>query len=198
MKQETILEDESIELPNGQTQLLNDAREGNSDAAAQLLEQLYPQLRQLAARKMAREPQGHTLQATALVHEAYLQLVRYQSIEWKNSRHFFAAAAEAMRRLLIDRARRKARQRHGGDLRKAELETSLLTSEPCNDEILAVEEALCLLEKSHPSAADVVKLRFYAGLTHSEIAEIQEVSRRTVDNLWSFGRAWLYKSIKRS
>lgn len=194
----------SVELLNSQGQRaqkisdwLEATHRGDSKAAEQLLPELYPQLRKLAARKMAKEPHGHTLQATALVHEAYLRIAGDGAAQWENPRHFYAAAAEAMRRILIERARRKNRIRHGGEFGRTPLEEDRVEAPRPEEDILAIDSAVSHLEEVDSRAAEVVKLRYFAGLTHSEIAECLDVAPRTVDNLWSFARAWLLREIER-
>lgn len=172
------------------TRVLEAIEAGDGAAADQLLPLVYDELRRLAAARMRREGPGHTLQPTALVHEAYLRLLG-DDVRWQNRAHFFAAAAEAMRRILIERARRVARQRHGGGLERVELRTG---DGPVGDEVerlLAVDVALERLAARDPRTAQVVTLRVFAGLTVPETARALEISSRTVDRLWRAGRAFL-------
>lgn len=177
------------------TRLLKAIDDGEPNAAAALLPLIYHELRRLAASRMAKERGGHTLQATALVHEAYLRLVGDGQVRWNSRGHFFAAAAEAMRRILIERARRRKASRHGGQLRRIDLETLDLASEPQSDELLALEEALLELEKHDAPAAQLVKLRYFAGLAHQDAAEAMGITRRAADRIWKLARAWLYQRI---
>jgi RNA polymerase sigma factor (TIGR02999 family) len=162
----------------------------------QLLPLVYAELRRLAAHKMASENPGQTLQPTALVHEAWLKLGGEQSRQWQNRNHFFAAAAEAMRRILTDNARRKLRVRHGGGQRRVELEdhATAIDSEP--DHILAISDALEKFAKLDPQRAELVKLRYFVGLTFAEAAEVLGISEPTAKRYWSFARAWLYEEIR--
>jgi RNA polymerase sigma factor (TIGR02999 family) len=178
------------------TRLLDAAAGGDRRAAADLLPLVYDELRKLAAARMATEEAGHTLNATALVHEAYLRLVSgEQPQDWNGRGHFFAAAAEAMRRILIDNARRKLTQKAGGELKRVALAEDVAVSDVPPAELLAVDEALTQLEQHDPQAADLVKLRYYAGLSHQEAAEALGITRRTADRLWALARAWLYRQI---
>lgn len=184
------------------TRILDLIQQGDPHAAEELLPLVYDELRKLAAQRLAREMPGHTLQATALVHEAYLRLVDADKAEHWNSRgHFFGAAAEAMRRILVERARHRGRIRHGGGLRRADLLDEEVAG-PGDDEqieqILLLDEALTRLAAARPQAAELVKLRFFAGLTLEEIAPIIELSPRTARRLWAFARAWLKRDIERS
>ena len=177
------------------TQLLRAIGEGRPQAAAELLALVYEELRQLAVSKMAREAPGHTLQPTALVHEAWLRLVRDEDREFANRTHFFAAAAQAMRRILIDRARQRHRQRHGGGQEHIELTENLLATPEDDDQLLAVNDALEKLGLKHPLPAQVVTLRYFAGLGNEEIAGLMDISVSTVKNYWTFAKAWLYHEI---
>ena len=160
---------------------------------------VYDELRQLAAQKLAQEKPGQTLEATALVHEAYVRLVDVKKVQqWDSRGHFFAAAAEAMRRILIEQARRKGRQRHGGRLRRVELleeEVAVITR--CEEEVLLLDHALNRLADIRPQAAEVVKLRFFSGLTIEETAPVVGLSLRTTRRLWVFARAWLRREMER-
>jgi RNA polymerase sigma factor (TIGR02999 family) len=157
---------------------------------------VYDELRQLAAQKLAHEKPGQTLQATALVHEAYLRLVDTEKAQHWNSRgHFFAAAAEAMRRILVDQARRKQADKHGGGRLRVDLPEDLAAPEARSDDLVALDEALSRLERHDPDAARLVKLRYFAGLSHQEAAEALGISRGAADRLWALGRAWLFRQL---
>ncbi len=164
--------------------------------SSELLPILYDQLRQLAAQKLAREIPGQTLQATALVHEAWLRLSGSPDKPWDNERHFFAAAAEAMRRILVDRARTKKSLRQGGQFQRVELENLEIASPMAEEDLLALDEALEQLAALHPTIAELVKLRFFAGLSHQEAARLLDMSRSGADRAWVFARAWLYNRIR--
>ncbi len=180
------------------TQLLNVMDGGDARAADQLLPLVYEELRKLAAAKMAQEQPGQTLQATALVHEAWLRLVGTEAQPAWNSRgHFFGAAAAAMQRILVDRARQKARVRHGGALERVDLEHVTLATEDSDDTVLAVHEALEKLALDSPQKAEIVKLRYFTGLEHAEIAQVLGVSEPTVRRHWAYARSWLYAELKR-
>jgi RNA polymerase sigma factor (TIGR02999 family) len=178
------------------TVLLTTAGQGDAGAADELLKLVYDELRSLAGFKMAQQPPGQTLQPTALVHEAWLKLVGSGNPRFKNRAHFFSAAAEAMRHILIDRARRKQTQRHGGDFARVALDNFNLVA-PCpDDQLLAVNEALDKFALKYPSQAEVVKLRYFAGMTNEEVSQLLEISLSTVKNYWNFSRAWLFKEIE--
>jgi RNA polymerase sigma factor (TIGR02999 family) len=178
------------------TRILNAIEHGDSNAAGQLLSLVYDELRTLAAQKMAQEAAGQTLQPTALVHEAYLRLVDGdQAPHWNSRGHFFAAAAEAMRRILVERARSKRRVKRGGGARRQELQEHFLIAEDRLDELVAVHEALDQLERHDAQAAALVKLRFFAGFEHQEAAEMLGLSRRAADRLWLLARTWLYRAL---
>ncbi len=182
------------------TRLLQAIERGESRATEELLPLVYDELRRLARSHMANERAGHTLQATALVHEAYLRLVGDADARWDSRGHFFAAAAEAMRRILIEHARRKQALKHGGGHQRVELSDDLPPiAWPCvdEDELLALDEALDELERHDAQAARLVKLRFFAGLSHQEAANALEISRRAADRLWVLAKAWLYQRISR-
>lgn len=178
------------------TRILAGIEEGDPTAAERLLPLVYEELRQLAAHRLARETPGQTLQATALVHEAYLRLVDVeQAKQWNSRGHFFAAAAEAMRRLLVERARRKKRIRHGGGRNRVDLDTELHVSNHSDESLLGLDEALVRLSAEEPEAAEVVKLRYFAGLTLEQIAAALNISVRTVNRHWTYARAWLYEQL---
>jgi RNA polymerase sigma factor (TIGR02999 family) len=175
------------------TQILSQIEDGDATAAERLLPLVYAQLRQLAAARLSHEKPGQTLQPTALVHEAYLRLVDQASQpRWENSRHFFGAAAEAMRRILIERARHKQTQKRGGQRERvdlAEIEPAVLPM-ACDD-LLGLDEALEKLHRDHPRQAELVKLRFFAGLTISQAAQALGISTSTAENDWAYARSWL-------
>jgi RNA polymerase sigma factor (TIGR02999 family) len=178
------------------TSLLDDARAGNAQAAADLLPLVYEQLRAMAARAMRREPSDQTLQATALVHEAYLRLVHDPAApEWDGRWHFFAAAAEAMRRILVESARRRHSLKRGGGAQRLSLEAVELTLDAPSRDLLALDDALRELEQKHPDKAQLVKLRYFAGLTMDEAARALGISTRTAGRAWAYARAWLYARI---
>jgi RNA polymerase sigma factor (TIGR02999 family) len=173
------------------------AIEGGDDGAAeQLLVLVYDELRRLAASKLAHEAPGQTLQPTALVHEAWLRLVGEQNPSFNDRTHFFRASAEAMRRILIDRARRKKTQRHGGSYQRMDFEGFDLAAPSADDQLLAMNEALDKFALEHPVQADLVKLRYFAGLTNAEVSEVLGISVSTVKNYWMFSRAWLLNEIE--
>ena len=171
---------------------------GDARAAAELLPLVYEELRKLAAHKMAQEHPGQTLQATALVHEAWLRLGGDDQPQWQNRAHFFAAAAEAMRWILIDAARRKKALRHGGGIERVDLEGLDLAASMDNDQVLALHEALDRLTEQDAAKAELVKLRFFAGLTLEEAAEVLGVSAPTAKRHWAYARAWLYREMQRA
>jgi RNA polymerase sigma factor (TIGR02999 family) len=174
------------------TRLLDAAAAGDPTAAAALLPLVYDELRQLAAARMAEERPGQTLQATALVHEAYLRLVGGgQPVQWDGRGHFFAAAAEAMRRILIETARRKQAEKHGGGRERVELGDHVPGPGPDPDQLLAVDDALTRLAIDDPTAAELVKLRYYAGLSVEQAGEALGLSRPTAYRLWAYARSWL-------
>jgi RNA polymerase sigma factor (TIGR02999 family) len=176
------------------TRLIDAAARGDPRAAAELLPVVYEELRKLAAVKLAEEPVGNTLQPTALVHEAYLRLVGGgEAVDWKGRGHFFGAAAEAMRRILVEAARRKGRAKHGGGRGRVALD-GLGVARP-DDDLPALDEALERLAAEEPEAATVVNLRFFAGLTAEQAAEAMGVSLRTADRHWPYARAWLFQAL---
>jgi RNA polymerase sigma factor (TIGR02999 family) len=178
------------------TRILSAIEQGDSHAAEQLLPLVYEELRRLAAAKLAQEKPGQTLQATALVHEAYLRLVDAAKVQHWNSRgHFFAAAAEAMRRILIDNARRKQAQKRGGQVKHVDLDAIELADHPASEKLLALEDALIRLAAKDRVKAELVKLRYFAGLTTQEAAGILGISTATADRYWAYARAWLQNEI---
>lgn len=175
------------------TRLLHAIDNGDPTAANQLLPLVYDELRKLAAQKMAHESAGHTLQATALVHDAYLRLVSVDELQnWDGRGHFFAAAAEAMRRILVESARRKCSDKHGGGWHRVDFEKASAQIELPPEQLLALDEALDLLAQEDPVKAELVKLRCFAGLGHQEAAEALGISRATADRYWSYAKSWLY------
>jgi RNA polymerase sigma factor (TIGR02999 family) len=178
------------------TRILNAIEEGDTQAAEQLLPVVYDELRKLAAQRMKEEATGHTLQATALVHEAYMRLVGDNTdVRWDGRGHFFAAAAEAMRRILIDHARAKGAVKRGGGLQKLQLGPADLTFESASAELLDLDDALIKLAKEDPVKADLVKLRFFAGLTLDDASKVLGISPATADRYWAYARAWLFDAI---
>jgi RNA polymerase sigma factor (TIGR02999 family) len=178
------------------TRILSAIEQGDSHASAQLLPLVYEELRKLAAQRLAQESPGQTLQATALVHEAYLRLVDADKVQrWDSRGHFFAAAAEAMRRILVEQARRKRRIRHGGEKNRIDLKEACSLAEPQSEDLLALDEALTRLAVLNSTRAEVVKLRFFAGLNMPEIANALGVSLPTVERYWAFARTWLYTEL---
>jgi RNA polymerase sigma factor (TIGR02999 family) len=178
------------------TQLLNAIEGGDPHAANELLPLVYDELRRLAAQKLAEEAPGQTLQATALVHEAYVRLVGQEDEPAWNSRgHFFAAAAEAMRRILIDNARRKRARKRGGGQGRRDIELDQLAGPQRSDDLLAVDEALEKLGRTEPRIAQLVKLRFYGGLTLEKAARALDISARSADSYWAYARAWLHAEL---
>lgn len=179
------------------THILASMEQGDPHAAEQLLPLVYDELRKLAAARMAAEAPGQTLQATALVHEAYLRLVDAEHARrWDSRGHFFAAAAEAMRRILINRARDRGRQKRGGGWRRIDLEQLAAVDQAADEDLLALDEALTRLSAEDPACAELVQLRFFAGLTLDEAASSLGISRRTADRYWAYARAWLYDTLR--
>src|SRR5205809_4120464 len=175
------------------TRILSQIEQGDPQAAEQLLPLVYDELRKLAAAKMAQEKPGQTLQATALVHEAWLRMVGNDGpSSWGSRGHFFGAAAEAMRRILVERARKRERIRHGGKLERVDLENVTLATNDKEETVLAIHEALEKLGVQAPQKAEIVKLRYFTGLDHSEIAQTLGVSEATVRRHWAYARSWLY------
>ena len=183
---------------NDATAILKAIGNGEPQSAEKLLDLVYQELRRLAASKMARETPGQTLQPTALVHEAWLRLVGSENRRFENRAHFFSAAAEAMRRILIDRARRKLTHRHGANAERIPVEECDIAAPEADDQLLAVHEALNKLALKHPIQAELVKLRYFAGLTLKEIAELLGISVGTAKNYWVFSRTRLFHEIKKS
>jgi RNA polymerase sigma factor (TIGR02999 family) len=180
------------------TRILSAIEQGDPHAAEQLMPLVYDELRKLAAQRLAQEKPGQTLQATALVHDAYIRLVdAEQARHWNSRGHFFAAAAEAMRRILVDQARRKQADKHGGGRLRVDLPEDLADPEPRSDDLVALDEALSRLERHDPDAARLVKLRYFAGLSHQEAAEALGISRGAADRLWALARAWLFRQLSK-
>jgi len=178
------------------TQALHAIARGEAGAAEELLPLVYDELRRLAAARMARESSAQTLQPTALVHEAWLRLVADRERTWENRAHFFGAAAEAMRRILIEHARWKSRLKHGGDQVRLNIEDLEVADTPPDDRVLLVDEALQHLQRQEPDLAHVVVLKFFGGLTNREIAETLQLSERTVGNQWAYAKASLFRYIR--
>jgi len=182
------------------TQILTAIERGEARAAEELLPLVYDELRRLAASQLSHQPPGQTLQATALVHEAWLRLVGTDQAasdpKWDGRRHFFGAAAEAMRHILIDRARRKSRPKHGGGLARVNVDRLELAETTPPEELLALDEALVRLEGFDAQAAELINLRFFAGFTQQQAADLLGLSKRTADRLWTFARAFLFKEIQ--
>jgi len=181
---------------NDVTHILNAAGGSDPFAANELLALVYEELRRVAAAKMALEAQGQTLQATALVHEAWLRLTSDQKRKWNDRKHFFAAAAEAMRRILVDNARRKRAERHGGGCQRIDIPEIVAPATPDDDRLLAVHEALEKFAALEPQKAEVVKLRYFVGMTTEETAEALGISVPTADRYWAYSRAWLAREIR--
>ncbi len=180
------------------TQILSQIESGDRAAAEQLLPLVYDELRKLATSRMSQENPGLTLQATALVHDAYIRLVDVeQSQRWDSRGHFFAAAAEAMRRILVENARRRNSAKRGGNQVRIDLDDAVLSVNESRDDVLEIDKYLERLSDAHPRAAEVIKLRFFAGLTGDQAAEVLGISARSVDQLWAFARAWLFETIQR-
>ena len=178
------------------THILKAIDSGDAQAAGELLPLVYDELRKLAAQRMAGESPDHTLGPTALVHEAYIRLVGKEDPGWQNRGHFFAAAAEAMRRILIDSARRRGSRKRAGDRERQDLHESQLVAPEASDDILELDEALVRLQQIQPQAAQVVQLRYFAGLSVPEIAMMIGASPRTVDRQWAYARAWIHQELR--
>jgi len=181
---------------NDLTQILQAVDRGDTHASAELLPIVYAELKLLAGARMHNEAAGHTLQATALVHEAWLRLTVGQHQTWRNRAHFFGAAAEAMRRILVEHARRKARAKRGGGQERLNIEDLNLAEATPDEKILLIDEALEELERVNAERARVVVLKFFAGMTNNEVAETMEVSRSTVDRHWECARTWLFRRVQ--
>ena len=179
------------------TQVLQAAGRGDKSAMSDLFPLVYEELRKIAAARMARESPGHTLQPTALVHEAWLRLIKAEDQTWQNRAHFFGAAAEAMRRILVDHARRKAGLKRGGGQQRLNIEDLDLAEATPDEKILLINDALEELERVNPERARVVVLKFFAGMTNVEVAETLQVSKSTVDRHWECARTWLVQKIQR-
>lgn len=179
------------------TRILNAIEQGDARATDELLPLVYEELRRLAARKISQEKPGQTLQATALVHEAYIRLIGSENQDWSGRTHFFTAAAEAMRRILIDNARRKQRLKHGGDRQRIELRDVDIVIEGPSTDLIALDEALNKLAKEDSVKSDLIKLRYFAGLTIEQSADILGISRATAERYWSYSRAWLFHEINK-
>ena len=189
--------DESEDRKCEVTRVLAELAAGEEHAAERLMPLVYEELRRAAARQLSHERPGQTLQATALVHEAFLRLVAPGDHNgWQNRRHFFAAAAEAMRRILIENARRKGRIRHGGELERVPLEECEIPVAPPHDDLLALNEAFEEFARQEPDKAELVKLRFFAGLEEQEAADVLGISRTTAARYWSYARAWLFARLR--
>ena len=181
---------------NDVTQVLDAVARGEPEAAGRLLPLVYNELRRLAAQKLAGEKPGQTLQATALVHEAYLRLVgKGDEPSWNSRGHFFAAAAEAIRRILVENARRKKRLKHGGDGTRQDFDPDRIAAPDVSEDLLALDEALSRLAASDPQAAKLVQLRYFGGLTLKQAAEVLGVSPRTADSYWAYARSWLLAAL---
>ena len=180
------------------TLVLQAVGRGEKQASAELLPLVYDELRRLAAARMARESAGHTLQPTALVHEAWLRLVNDEDRSWNNRAYFFAAAAEAMRRILVEHARRKSRLKHGGGQERVNIEDLDLADATPDEKLLLVNEALERLERENPERARVVVLRYFAGMTNKEVGETLGISERSVDRHWVCAKTWLFNQIRGS
>jgi RNA polymerase sigma factor (TIGR02999 family) len=179
------------------THLIEQIESGDPNAAEHLLPLVYEELRKLASKKLSKEKPGQTLQTTVLVHEAYLRLVDTdQPQQWNGRSHFFGAAAEAMRRILVENARRKQAQKHGGQMQRLELDVATAVAEELSDDLLAVDEALTRLEEQWPEKAKLVKLRYFAGLTIPEASQAMKISTATAERHWRFARAWLHSQLK--
>jgi RNA polymerase sigma factor (TIGR02999 family) len=183
---------------NDVTHILSAIEQGDPQAGERLLPLVYSELRRLAAQKLAQEAAGQTLQATALVHEAYLRLVGSEDPGWNGRGHFFAAAAEAMRRILVEKARRKRRLRHGGGARRVDLSEVDVIAGVQSEDLMALDEALERLDRMDPVAAQLVKLRYFAGLTMAQAAESLGISLRTAERNWTYARTWLHRQVTMS
>ncbi len=182
---------------NDVTRILSEVTKGDPHAAEQLLPLVYQELRKLATQRLAREAPGHTLQATALVHEAYLRLVDVEKAQqWDSRGHFFAAVAEAMRRILVENARRRRSEKHGGQVRRIDFAEAQSLAESPADDLLALDEALDQLAAEDPVKAELVKLRCFAGLSHQEAAQALGISRATADRYWAYAKVFIYCALE--
>ena len=179
------------------TQILNAIEQGDPRATEELLPLVYEELRLLAAQKLSHESPGQTLQATALVHEAYIRLVEAKEQNWNSRNHFFMAAAEAMRRILVENARRKKRLKRGGKQYRLTLDEASIITEKQDIDLLALDEALAKLEEEDPEKASIVKLRYFVGMTTSQSAEILKISLPTANRHWSYAKSWLFREISK-
>jgi len=177
------------------TRILNAIKQGDAEATDKLLPLVYEELRNLAAHKLYHEPAGQTLQATALVHEAYIRLIGNESFNWNSRGHLFAAAAEAMRRILVENARRKKSQMRGGLHQRQNLDDSQMTAAGPQEDLVELDEALKKLAEHNPVVAEVVALRYFGGLTLEEIAEIKGITGRTARRYWQYARLWLFREM---
>ena len=180
------------------TKQLNAVSQDDPESAGELLPKVYAELRRLASSRMAREAPGQTLQPTALVHEAYLRITGKGTQQWADRRHFFASAAEAMRRILVENARKKKRIRHGGGWQRIDIEQIDIATTTDSDLLLAVNEALTKLEKEDPRGAALIKLRFFVGLTNVQAAKVLDLPERTAKRSWAYARAWLFEELRSS
>ena len=179
------------------TQILDAIEQGDGHAAEQLLPVVYEELRKLASHKLARESPGHSLQTTALVHEAYVRLVDVQKAQsWNSQGHFFGAAAQAMRRILVEAARRNGRVKHGGERTRLDFDDGMVVTSMPSDQLLDIHEALDKLAETDNEAAELVSLRYFAGLSIAEVADVLGISKRTVDYRWAYARAWLLEELE--
>ena len=188
----------SPKLVSDVTLILRAIGRGEKQASEELLPLVYEELRRLAAARMARESAGQTLQPTALVHEAWMRLVKDEDRDWRDRSYFFAAAAEAMRRILVEKARRKSRLRHGGGQQRVNIEGMELAEPTPDEKLLMVDEALAVMEKEHPEWARIVTLKYFSGLTNREVAETLGIGESTVDRHWFSARRWLFNRIRAS
>ena len=179
------------------TLLLSDLQQGNAEAGSKLMALVYAQLRQIAAHHFRSERPDHTLQPTALVHEAWLRLTTDEEVRWQNRGHFFAAAAEAMRRILIERARRRSRLKHGSGQVRLDIQGLELADTTPDDKVLLINEALERFQAEDPEKARVVVMKFFGGLTNREVAESLNVAERTVERQWAYAKAWLFSAIRK-
>lgn len=178
------------------TQVLQQAAAGDGRAAARLLPMVYGELRRMARQRMAKTPPGNTLDATALVHEAYLRVAGDNGVYWEGRKQFFLAASRAMRDILVEQARRKAAIKHGGAFERVEFDEEQFAFEPVAEDVIALDQAIAQFEREHPSRAQTVILRYFAGMTIREVAEVLSVSTTTVERHWRFARAWLQRALK--